>query len=110
MACAIRWESSACTPGHAARISRVPTPRAAGSRSRTARTSRRSSPATRATEPIPNISSPRLPGGLAARPATRPPPPPHLGDGRALPVDLEEAVDERLAHPREELQRLGRLE
>ena len=43
-ACATRWASSACTPGQVARISARPTPRAAGSRSRAAATSRRTSP------------------------------------------------------------------
>jgi hypothetical protein len=53
---ATRWLSSACTPGHVARISAVVTPRAAGSRSRTARTSRVISRATRTTVPTPNIA------------------------------------------------------
>ena len=42
-ACATRWASSAWTPGQAARISSDETPRAAGSRSCAAATSRRSS-------------------------------------------------------------------
>src|SRR3954452_409526 len=50
-ACARRWASSACTPGHVARISTGPTPRAAGSRSRAAVTSRVTSLTTRATVP-----------------------------------------------------------
>src|SRR4051794_14457148 len=54
-ACAMRWASSACTPGHVARISTGPTPRAAGSRSRAAVTSRVTSLTTRATVPRPSI-------------------------------------------------------
>ena len=54
-ACATRWESSACTPGQEARISAGPTPRAAGSRSRAAATSLRTSRATRASVPIPSM-------------------------------------------------------
>src|SRR3954452_10798303 len=53
--CASRWASSACTPGHVARISVRPTPRAAGSRSRAALTSRVTSLATRAAVPRPNM-------------------------------------------------------
>src|SRR3954452_12374739 len=52
---AMRWASSACTPGHVARISAGPTPRAAGSRSRAAVTSRVTSLTTRAAVPRPNI-------------------------------------------------------
>src|SRR3954454_10182497 len=52
---ASRWASSACTPGHDARISAGPTPRAAGSRSRAAATSRVTSLTTRAAVPSPNI-------------------------------------------------------
>ena len=48
-----RWASSACTPAQLERISSVPTPRAAGSRSRAAATSQRISCATRR-----NVSSP----------------------------------------------------
>src|SRR3954468_12378464 len=55
MACARRCASSAWTPGHAARISTGPTPRAAGSRSRAAVTSRVTSLTTRATVPRPNM-------------------------------------------------------
>ncbi len=51
-ACATRWASSAWTPGQVARISSVPTPRAAGSRLRAAATSRRISAAVRAISPI----------------------------------------------------------
>src|SRR4051794_2763967 len=50
---ATRWASRAWTPGHRARISSEETPRAAGSRSWAAATSRRSSRATRATVRIP---------------------------------------------------------
>src|SRR4051812_3851189 len=50
-----RWASSACTPGHVARISLRPTPRAAGSRSRAAATSRLTSLTTRATVPSPSM-------------------------------------------------------
>src|SRR4051794_26551610 len=52
---ASRCASSACTPGHEARISTGPTPRAAGSRSRAAATSRVTSLTTRAAVPSPNI-------------------------------------------------------
>src|SRR4051794_27258533 len=55
MACARRCASSAWTPGHAARISTGPTPRAAGSRSRAAVTSRVTSLTTRATVPRPSM-------------------------------------------------------
>jgi hypothetical protein len=54
-ACATRCASSAWTPGQIARISVAPTPRAAGSRSCAARTSRRISPSTRA-----NLVSPGM--------------------------------------------------
>src|SRR5947208_9654897 len=54
-ACASRWASSACTPGHVARISAGPTPRAAGSRSRAACTSRVTSLTTRVTAPSPSM-------------------------------------------------------
>ena len=49
-ACATRCASSACRPGQPVRISSVETPVAAGSRSRTACTSRRNSPDTRRIE------------------------------------------------------------
>src|SRR5687768_606065 len=52
---ATRCERSACTPGHVARISALVTPRAAGSRSRTALTSQCGSLATRASVPSPNM-------------------------------------------------------
>src|SRR4051794_4810859 len=52
---ATRWASSAWTPGHAARISPGPTPRAAGSRSRAARTSRVPSLTTVESVPRPSI-------------------------------------------------------
>ena len=54
-ACATRWESSAWMPGHVATISAGPTPRAAGSRSRAAATSRRSSLTTPAKVPSPSM-------------------------------------------------------
>src|SRR4051794_18387457 len=106
---ASRWLSRACTPGQVPRISSVPAPRAAGSRSRTARTSRRSSPGTRAAVPKPNIG-PRLAGLGAAGAAVRAPAGTNLPHGAALAVDLEEPVGERLADPGEELQRLRGLE
>src|SRR3954463_10608666 len=69
---ATRWASSACTPGHSARISSEETPRAAGSRSWAAATSRRSSRATRATVRIPimgySVAQGEKGAGLHARP------------------------------------------
>src|SRR3954468_9468612 len=59
---ATRWASSAWTPGHAARISPGPTPRAAGSRSRAARTSRVTSLTTLESAPVPNIARRMLRG------------------------------------------------
>src|SRR4051812_13545574 len=55
-ACATRCASTACTPGQVARISAGPTPRAAGSRSRAARTSRVTSLTTLESVPTPNIA------------------------------------------------------
>ena len=52
---ATRWASSACTPAQPVRISIVPTPRAAGSRSRAELTSDVISPATRRRVPRPSM-------------------------------------------------------
>src|SRR3954447_157898 len=54
-ACETRWASRAWTPAQPARISRVSTPRAAGSRSRAVVTSEVTSPTTRLSVLKPNI-------------------------------------------------------
>src|SRR5690349_20381388 len=62
-ACATRWARIACTPAQLMRISAVPTPRAAGSRSRAEATSARISPRTRFIVPRPNTTA-RVRNGL----------------------------------------------
>ena len=62
-ACATRWARRDCTPAQLVRISSVPTPWAAGSRSRAAPTSARTSFATRLRVLAP-ITRIRLEGGL----------------------------------------------
>src|SRR6476620_7570720 len=62
-ACATRWARIAWTPAQFMRISAVPTPRAAGSRSRAEATSARISPRTRVIVPKPNTTR-RVRNGL----------------------------------------------
>src|SRR6478672_9529144 len=62
-ACATRWARIAWTPAQFIRISAVPTPRAAGSRSRAEATSARISPRTRFIVPKPNTTR-RVRNGL----------------------------------------------
>src|SRR4029453_16631970 len=104
---ATRWESSACTPGQAASTSAAETPLAAGSRSYAARTSRRSSPATRRRVPIPN--TPYSLRRCAVR-AVRAAPDGHAQEVMGREVDLQERVGQRAVEPREQLQRLERLQ
>src|SRR5215208_3792176 len=101
---ATRCASSACTPGHAARIWPEETPRAAGSRSCAAATSRRSSVATRR-----RMFTIRMLEVGTVR-TVCPPCGADTQDVRGGEVQLEEAVGDGRRHAGEQLHRLERLE
>src|SRR3954466_9979077 len=105
-ACATRWISTACRPGQPVRISSVETPSAAGSRWRTAATSRRSSPDTRRIVVTPHIG---YEGNSAAVRAIAAPAGVDAQDVQRREVDAQERVRQRAGRAGQELQRLQSL-
>src|SRR4051794_40573100 len=104
-ACATRCASRAWTPGQVATIPRAETPRAAGSRSRAARTSRDTSRASWATVLRPSMRVTLLTVGTV-----RPPGRAHAQEVARAQVNLQERVEQRARQAREQAQRLERLQ